>query len=527
MTRALFDALCREDSTSRVVVDVDARVFDARTLLSQSSSRARLLLRDGRPLAGERVAIIVEPGAEWLTWVLAVWRVGGAAVPLLVDQPLPEIAHALAEARVETVVTTSRERARLAAVLAEARVLDAGVLDDRDRTTADDTSRAGPTIDGEQVALVLFTSGTTGKPKAAALSHRALDAQLRSLAAAWAWGPRDHALLVLPLHHVHGIVNVLFSSIAAGATVTMLHPFDARRTLDRLVVGDVNVFMAVPTIYKRLLDATATRTDDERAAIARAFSTMRLVVSGSAALDVPTFERIREVFGVTPLERYGMTEIGMALSNPRQGERVAGTVGFPLPFVDVRLVDESGVPLTGGVVDDETVEGDIEVRGPTLFSGYLFRDDVTRASFTDDGWFRTGDFARRRAGRYAILGRRSSDILKTGGEKVSALEIEGAVLARFAVRACAVIGLPHDEWGQEVCAVVEVAPGVAPPTRSALRATLKDVLAPFKVPRRVFVTDTLPVNALGKVQKSVVVARARAARDDDTVAAEGMREVRA
>jgi len=525
LTRALFDALFAEGSTSRVIVDDGARVLDARVLLAESARRARALANDGMS-KGARVAVVVEPGADWLTWTLAVWRAGGAAVPLLVDQPLPEVAHALSEARVDVVVTTAKERARLGETLAGVRVSDvrAAALGPE----VEDAAHERPILDDEAAALVLFTSGTTGKPKAAALSHRALDAQLRSLALAWAWSARDHALLVLPLHHVHGIVNVLFSSIAAGATVTMLHPFDAGRTLDRLVRGDVNVFMAVPTIYKRLLDATRARDDDARASIARAFASMRLVVSGSAALDVPTFARIRDVFGVVPLERYGMTEIGMALSNPLEGERVAGTVGSPLPSVSVRLVDESGRPIAGGFSDDEEpVEGDIEVRGPTLFTGYLFRDDVTRASFTDDGWFRTGDFARRHAGRYAILGRRSSDILKTGGEKVSALEIEGAILTHIDVRACAVVGLPHEEWGQEVCAVVEVAPGVAPPTLRDLRATLKSVLAPFKVPRRLFVTDALPVNALGKVQKSIVVARARAAGEDDETTALGVREVRA
>jgi malonyl-CoA/methylmalonyl-CoA synthetase len=531
VTRLLSSAL---DSTSPSVAVVDSappsstpeharkpRVIDRAHLRALVDDAAAALLSGAPSLLGSRVAVMVPPGIDWLTWTLAVMRAGGAAVPLLVEQPENEIAHALDEARVTHVVTTTDEAVRLRSSFS-ARGLPVTHALPR-VATAHPSIASWPEPDDEAPALVLFTSGTTGKPKAAALSRRALDAQISMLHQAWNWHASDHILAFLPLHHVHGIVNVLFSALAAGAVTTMLYPFEAERVWHRLLMGDVTVFMAVPTIWKRMLAFKDAQSEDMQQRMREVFSRLRLAVSGSAALDAPTFDRIVNELSTVPLERYGMTEIGMALSNPYDGTRVKGSVGFPLPGVSVRLVDDEGHVIEGGDAHDATpIEGAIEVRGPTLFSGYLFRDDVTRASFTDDGWFRTGDFARREQGRYAILGRRSSDILKTGGEKVSALEIESALMANASIRAVAVIGLPHAEWGQEVAAVVELREGATPLTRDALRTFAKGLLSPWKVPRRLFVTDALPVNALGKVQKSVLVERVVRARE---AAFETMREV--
>jgi malonyl-CoA/methylmalonyl-CoA synthetase len=542
VTRLLTSALAKDPSAIAVVDGDDVspqaggarppRVLDRAELNTRVFAAAHALLGSAPSLAGARIAVVVPPGIDWLTWTLAVMRTGGAAVPLLTGQPESEVAHALDEARVTHVVTTRAEGARLLSLL-DARGIASNHVDDASTHVDDalepsiDRPWRAPEVSDDALALVLFTSGTTGKPKAAGLSRRAVDAQVSTLLDAWKWSAADHILAFLPLHHVHGIVNVLFSSLCAGAKTTMLYPFDAERVWRRLLEGDVTVFMAVPTIWKRMLAHRDAQGPDEQRRMREVFSRMRLAVSGSAALDAPTFERIALELGTVPLERYGMTEIGMALSNPYDGVREKGTVGFPLPGVAVRLVDDEGRVVVGGeAVGSSPIEGLIEVQGATLFSGYLFRDDVTRASFADDGWFKTGDFARRSSGRYTILGRRSSDILKTGGEKVSALEIESALVAHESIRAVAVVGLPHAEWGQEVVAVVEQHDGAPPLTRDALRAFAKGVLSTWKVPRRLFVTDALPVNALGKVQKAVVVERVlRAVDGASRDAHETMREV--
>tara|TARA_B100001750_G_scaffold243584_1_gene259151 strand:- start:1852 stop:2538 length:687 start_codon:yes stop_codon:yes gene_type:complete len=221
------------------------------------------------------------------------------------------------------------------------------------------------------------------------------------------------------------------------------------------------------------------------------------MVSGSAALPVPTLERWEEISGQRLLERYGMTEIGMALSNPLEGERRPGSVGTPLPQVEVRLVDDENVP-----VDDE-MPGQIQVRGPTVFSTYWRRPEATAESFTNSGWFHTGDQAVVEDGRYRILGRSSVDILKSGGEKISALEIEDVLRTHTAVRDCAVVGVPDPAWGDRVCAAVVVEEG-SQVTGPALRTFAKENLAPYKVPKDILLIDDLPRNAMGKVTKPAV-----------------------
>jgi malonyl-CoA/methylmalonyl-CoA synthetase len=249
----------------------------------------------------------------------------------------------------------------------------------------------------------------------------------------------------------------------------------------------------VPTVYVKLIDAYRGLPEDRRKAISKTLRGMRLMVSGSAALPVEVLERWREISGHVLLERYGMTEVGMVLSNPLAGERVPGKVGRPLPGVTVRLVDESGATVPDGT------PGELEVRGPGLFSHYWRDPEATAAAFRD-GWFRTGDVAVLDQGSYRILGRQSVDIIKTGGYKVSALEIEDALLANPGVAECAVVGLPDPEWGERVTAVIVPRPG-AGLTVDGLRGWAAERLAPYKVPSRVHFVDELPRNALGKVVK--------------------------
>jgi malonyl-CoA/methylmalonyl-CoA synthetase len=342
-------------------------------------------------------------------------------------------------------------------------------------------------------ALQLYTSGTTGKPKGAVLSHGNLGAQQALLARTWGWRTDDTLLHVLPLHHMHGLCIALLSALGAGACTRMLPAFDAAAIWEAM--GQSTAFMGVPTMYTKLLQAfdaaDATRqarwTDHARA--------LRLVASGSAALPVSLGERWRALTGTYPLERFGMSELGVALANPLHGERRPGTVGMCLTTVETRIVDDHG--------RDADV-GELWVRGPGVFREYWRRPEATAAAFLD-GWFRTGDTVTRdEAGYFKILGRTSVDILKSGGYKMSALEIEEALREHPAVGEVAVVGVPDATWGDKVVACVIARPGMAT-TEAELRTFLREILAPYKVPKEVHFVDHLPRNAMGKVVKPEIV----------------------
>jgi malonyl-CoA/methylmalonyl-CoA synthetase len=283
-----------------------------------------------------------------------------------------------------------------------------------------------------------------------------------------------------------------------GAVAEILPVFDAAVVWERLGSGEITVFTAVPTMYHRLIGAWEAAPAAVRRQWSDGARTARLMMSGSAALPVQTLGRWREITGHTLLERYGMTEIGMALSNPLHGERRPGFVGAPLPGVDVRLVDE-----TGALVPEGTA-GELEVRGPCVFLEYWRRPEETQAAFRN-GWFRTGDMAVVEAGAYRLLGRTAVDIIKTGGFKVSALEIEEVLRLHPAIAECAVVGLSDEEWGERVAAAIEL--------RSSSSLSLADLqhwagerLAPYKVPRAMRTVHALPRNAMGKVVKPEVTA---------------------
>jgi malonyl-CoA/methylmalonyl-CoA synthetase len=355
-----------------------------------------------------------------------------------------------------------------------------------------------PEVADGRRAMMVYTSGTTGKPKGVVTTHANIAAQVTSLVTAWEWQIDDWILLVLPLHHVHGIINVLTCALWAGARCEMLPKFDAEQVWARIAAGELTLFMAVPTIYGKLIPAWEAAAPEQRRAWSAGCAPprMRLMVSGSAALPVQRLERWREISGHVLLERYGMTEIGMALSNPLRGERRPGFVGTPLPGVEVRLVDETGRPVPDGT------PGEIEVRGKTVFLEYWRRPDATAAAFRD-GWFRTGDVAVVEHGGYRILGRSSVDIIKTGGYKVSALEVEEVLRMHPAIAECAVVGVEDPEWGERICAAVEPR-GEAALTLATLQAWAKERLAPYKIPRALRSVPALPRNAMGKVTKGEV-----------------------
>ena len=464
--------------------------FSYDQLLADSLRGAARLLDGVADLGEARVAFMIDPSYRYVVTQWSTWRAGGVAVPLSLTSPVPELEYALDTTTPAFVVSDGRHTDVLAP-LAAARGITHLVVDD----LVSDVAQL-PQLTPARRAMILFTSGTTGQPKGVVSTHANIEAQIRSLVTAWEWEAEDRILLTLPLHHVHGIVNVLGCAAWSGARCDVLPAFDAAAVIDRLGSGDLTLFMAVPTIYHRLIAHVEQLPAAEQERFKEAVGRLRLMVSGSAALPVSVLERWRDLSGHTLLERYGMTEIGMALSNPYRGERVPGSVGAPLPGVEVRLADETDGPVTAGE------PGEIQVRGPTVFSEYWERPEETRGAFTDDGWFRTGDTAVLEGDGYRILGRSSIDILKTGGEKVSALEVEAVLLEHDAVDEVAAVGVEDPDWGQRVVAVIVVRRQVEP---DELRDWVRERLAPHKVPKEIHFTDALPRNALGKTMKPKVV----------------------
>ena len=482
----------------RTAVTAAEGAFSYRDLLDASARVAACLLGPRDDLREARVAFLASPGFHYVATQWGIWRAGGVAVPLATSHPPPELEYVIRDADAAVVVADAELAPRLDAVPAASmvrRLRTVGALAAEPRSSL-------PDVPDDRRAMILYTSGTTGKPKGVVTTHGSLRAQVTSLVTAWEWSADDRILLVLPLHHVHGIVNVLACALWSGARCDMLGQFDALETWARITRGDLTLFMAVPTIYHKLIAAWEAAPPEQRREWSAGCGRMRLMVSGSAALPVRTLERWREISGHTLLERYGMTEIGMALSNPLRGERRPGFVGTPLPGVEVRLVDERGAPVVAGT------PGELQVRGPTVFLEYWRRPDATAAAF-QDGWFRTGDVAALERGSYRILGRSSVDIIKTGGYKISALEIEEVLRTHPAVAECAVVGVEDAEWGERVCAALELAPA-CDLTLSELQGWVKERLAPYKVPRALSVVRALPRNALGKVMKPEVAKLFRA-----------------
>jgi malonyl-CoA/methylmalonyl-CoA synthetase len=467
--------------------------FTYADLLTTSGIAASRLLAGRDDLEGARVCQLIPPGWEYTATQWAVWRAGGLGVPLATSHPEAELAYVLDDAEPEAIVAHPSLMSRIETAARERKIpLLATPALLRDGPTA-----GMPTVDESRPALMLYTSGTTGRPKGVVLTHANLRAQVESLSEAWGWSQDDHILLHLPLHHVHGIVNVLMSALWNGALCEILPRFQPVDVWERLTLGQVTLYMAVPTVYRRLLDAWDEADASTRSAWSAGARSCRLMVSGSAALPVPTLKRWESITGQRLLERYGMTEIGMALSNPLQGTRRPGFVGTPLPGVEARLVSEEEEPVAPGT------PGEIQIRGPNVFVEYWRRSDETSSAFTEDGWFRTGDQAVIENGAWRILGRSNVDILKTGGEKISALEIEDVIRSHPDVADCAVVGVPDPEWGDRVCAAV-VLKASSQITDTEIRAFTKERLAPYKVPKDVLILDDLPRNAMGKVTKPAI-----------------------
>lgn len=403
----------------------------------------------GRITGARAFAVRAEPSMQTVVATLGGLLAGVPVVPVPADSGTAERAHILRDSAAEVAVG----------------------LDELPPVPVDLAAVADPPPEppGDATALILYTSGTTGAPKGVLLSRRAIAADLDGLAQAWGWSPADTLVHGLPLFHVHGLVLGVLGPLRVGGR--LIHTVRPRP--DEYARAGGTLYFGVPTVWSRMVD------DPESA---RALRTARLLVSGSAPLPVPVFHRLTELTGAAPVERYGMTETLITLSTRVDGPRTPGSVGRPLAGIQTRLSED----------------GELQLRGPTLFSGYLGRPTETADSYTSDGWFRTGDIASAADGEYRIVGRASVDLIKSGGFRIGAGEIEDALLTHPAVREAAVVGRPDSDLGQRVVAFV-VASGC---TETELIEFVADRLAVHKRPRQVHFLDALPRNAMGKLRKS-------------------------
>ena len=472
----------------RVAIKSDGESYSYALLLQRSESIALNLLNGRVHLNEERVAFLVNPGFDYVCVQWAIWRAGGIAVPLCDKHPLASIKYVLDDTEA-SIVIYSPDYAEFLKHLQE----DGN---SRFASTLDFKSKSGdlPEVDPGQRAMILYTSGTTGNPKGVVTTHQNIETQITSLTTSWEWEKEDHILNVLPLHHVHGIINVLNCALWSGACCEFLPKFSPSQIFDVFCKGEVNLFMAVPTIYYKLIAFWNDQDLGRKSEISEALQNFRLMVSGSAALPISVLEQWEKISGQTLLERYGMTEMGMAISNSYREERKPGYIGLPLNGVQIRIADEKDNLL------EEGTQGEIQVKGANIFKEYWGNPDATKATFSVDGWFKTGDIAVFENGAYRILGRNSVDIIKSGGYKISALEIEEVLRKHPLIDECGVVGLPDEEWGEIVGASLIV--GENEIDLDELKKWLVDKLASYKLPRKYIFQDDLPRNVMGKVTKN-------------------------
>ena len=472
--------------------------------LERGSARMANLFVDLGLAPGARVLVHADKSVEAVMLYLAVLRARLVHVPLNTAYQASELEYFIENAQAQLVVCAPRNFAwisRLAFARGTRHVLTLG--DDRRGSLLERAAQMGDAFatraraDGD-LAAIIYTSGTTGRSKGAQLTHGNLRSNAETLHDAWQWregaasgarAGRDVLIHALPIFHVHGLFVALHGALRAGARMLWFHRFDPLAAIARL--PEASVFMGVPTLYVRMLAQGALTRE--------ACAAMRLFVSGSAPLLADTFAAWRARTGHTLLERYGMSETVMLTSNPYRPEeaRRGGTVGAALPGVGLRVHDDQGRPCAPGGI------GDIEVRGPSVFSGYWRMPEKTREEFTADGWFRTGDVGTLDAGGVLTLVGRSKDLIISGGFNVYPAEIEGRINDLAGVAESAVVGVPHPDFGEAVVALVVARPGAALDA-DAIAATLKATIAGFKVPKHVRVVEALPRNAMGKVQKKLL-----------------------
>jgi malonyl-CoA/methylmalonyl-CoA synthetase len=485
---ALFERHFPEGTEQPCLAIPNGPVVHYDDLAAASARIAHALAAAGcRP--GDRVAVQVDKHWHVLALYLACLRAGFVYLPLNTGYQRAELAYFFDDAKPRVIVCDEGHLGVVAALAREATVLTLPELVDR----ASGQPTEYPPIERapDDLATILYTSGTTGRSKGAMITHRNLASNALTLVSAWGFTSSDVLLHALPIYHVHGLFVAIHCALLAGARMLWLPKFDAREVASLL--PRVTVMMGVPTFYTRLLAEPSFTRDASR--------TIRLFVSGSAPLLAETFAEFESRTGHAILERYGMTETGMMTSNPLDGARVGGTVGRPLPGIDVRVMDDGGRTCAAGVI------GGVQVKGPNVFAGYWQMPEKTREEFTEDGYFKTGDVGEWAAdgpGRgYLRLVGRAKDLIITGGLNVYPKEIEERIDQMEGVVESAVVGMPDPDFGEAVAAVIVGKPGHAL-TEAKVIAALKGEIASFKVPKRVVFVEALPRNAMGKVQKKTL-----------------------
>mmetsp|Transcript_79475 Transcript_79475/g.251061 ORF Transcript_79475/g.251061 Transcript_79475/m.251061 type:complete len:721 (-) Transcript_79475:212-2374(-) len=511
----------------------DSKTISYKDLLASVEENGKVVAgllagrKEGLP---RHVAYMVNPSIAYVVAELSVWAAGACCVPLSVHSPAPELEYFVENSEAPLCIADASSAATLKPVAEKLGRTFAtiSVSEGLKFTVAPDGGAAPEGGDTTTVlsnnALILYTSGTTGKPKGVVHTFISLSAQYASLTKAWKWSSKDYTLHVLPLHHIHGVQNILNTALYNGAGVEFT-PFDAGFCLKRLCSGDISCFHAVPTIYTKFTQHMEKLDADARAEVQKGLrnDSLRYMVSGSAALPVPTMKSWAEISGHVLLERYGMTEIGMGLSNRIDGTRYPGCVGWPLPRVKVKS-DENG-----GIL----------IKGPLVFREYYKLEEETKKNFTEDGWFMTGDNCQvggseeeqqalqddaraveAATGRprpetaekaapqlgkiYRIMGRTSVDIIKSGGYKISALEIESVLLQHEKIKEVAVVGKPDETWGEMVTAICVLDGELS---LKELREWGKTRLSTYKVPQDLEVVTELPRNQMGKLEKKKIMER--------------------
>jgi malonyl-CoA/methylmalonyl-CoA synthetase len=488
----LFRSRFPADLDAPFIETPDGHTWSYGNLETESARLARLFSAQGvQP--GDRVMVQVDKSPHVLFLYLACLRAGFIYLPLNTGYRQRELEYFFANATPRVIVCDPESDA-LWRTLDPASTCARYTLDSQGQGALIEQSRLQepdfPVVDcrADDIAAILYTSGTTGRPKGAMITHRNLAANGLALHQSWGWQPGDVLLHALPIYHAHGLFVACHCVLLNGSHILFLPAFDATTVIQLL--PRATVFMGVPTHYTRLL----AQPELDRQTCRQ----MRLFISGSAPLLERTFNEFRDRTGHTILERYGMTETEMNTSNPLHGERIAGTVGKPLPGVSLRIVDEAGREVQVGAV------GQLLVKGDNVFKGYWQLPEQTAQEFTADGFFKTGDLARIDANGYVTLVGRAKDLIITGGLNVYPKEVEAVIDEIEGVAESAVIGLSDPDFGEAVAAVVVRKPGREDITEALIIDRLKAAIAGFKVPKRVFFTEQLPVNTMGKVQKNVL-----------------------
>jgi malonyl-CoA/methylmalonyl-CoA synthetase len=493
---SLFRSRFPEDRQREFLQTASGQVYRYADLETQTA-RIAAALRGLGVAPGERVACQVDKSPQALFLYLACLRAGFIYLPLNIAYTESELAYFLEDAEPAAVVCrpeTEGTIRRLAVTRGVRHVLtlaaDGGGSLSEMAHSAEATSLDEPRM-VDDIAAILYTSGTTGKPKGAMITHGNLASNADALASSWGFSADDVLLHALPIFHIHGLFVAVHCVLLSGSQMIFLPGFDAEALIQQL--PRATVMMGVPTHYTRLLDRPEFGRKHCRH--------MRLFTCGSAPLLVQTFEEFERRTGHRILERYGMTETGMNTSNPLHGERKPGTVGLPLPGVEVRIVDEAGSPVASGQT------GELLVRGPNVFKGYWRMPEKSAEEFTQDGFFHTGDIARIDAEGYVSIVGRAKDMVISGGFNVYPKEIEGLVDAMDGVVESAVVGLPHPDFGEGVTAIVVRESAGNRPEEAQIIAHLRSELANFKIPKRILFVDELPRNTMGKVQKALLRER--------------------